>query len=575
MNLATGKETRLTANGSATLRNAGVDWVYPEELDLGTAYWWSPDSHSLLYLQFDVSPEPQYPHAALLGEKPVYEPQRYPQAGDNNALIRVGVVPAAGGPTKWLDAGDTVKTYLIARAGWTPDSRQVWIARTNRVQNEVEMILFDATESFSSGLATKAGSSRTVYREKDRFWINVDGDPIFLPDSSAFFWTSERDGFRHIYRFPIDAANSGKPQQVTHGAWQVTSIACWDLPNKQAYYVSTEASPLERQLYRVGFDGTGERRVTEGPGSHRISMAPGCRNYLDTYSNLQSPSETSLHSADGALQSVFHKADRAILDEFEFRIPEVVSFEGPGKTALYGRLIKPPDFDPARKYPLIVNVYGGPHDQSVRDAWSGMSIDQVLAQQGYLVWQLDNRGTFGRGHAFETPVYHRLGEIEVQDQRAGVEHLIGLGIVDPARIGAYGWSYGGFMTLQLLLRAPDLFHAGFAGGPVTNWRNYDTIYTERYMGLPSQNEDGYRESALVPQAARLGGKLMIAQNLEDDNVLFQNTLQFTNALQTAGKQFEMQIYAGRTHGVTGASARQMNRAMIDFFDRSLAASTLP
>lgn len=566
MNLASGKEIRLTTNGSDRLRNAGLDWVYPEELDLGTAYWWSPDSHSILYLQFDVSVEPQYPHANLLGEKPVYEPQRYPQAGDSNALIRPGVIPAGGGSTKWLDIGDTVKTYLIARAGWTPDSREVWIARTNRVQNEVEMILFNASESSPNALPVK-----TVFREKDPFWINIEGEPKFLPDSSAFLWTSERDGFRHLYLFPIEPnqKNGAEPKQLTHGSWEITSIACWDFPGKQVYYVSTEASPLERQLYRIGLDGSGERRVTEGQGSHRISMAPGCRTFLDTYSNLQSPPETALRSSDGARQGVFREADRSAMDEFDLRIPEIVTFQGPAKTQFYGRLIKPPGFDPSRSYPLIVNVYGGPHDQSVRDAWSGLTLDQVLAQRGYLVWQMDNRGTYGRGHAFETPVFHHLGALEVEDQRAGIEHLVGMGIVDPAHIGVYGWSYGGFMTLQMLLRAPDLLHAGFAGGPVTNWRDYDTIYTERYMGLPNQNEDGYGASAVTPQAAHLRGRLMIAQNLEDDNVLFQNTLQFTNALQVAGKQFEMQIYAGRTHGVTGADAKQLNRAMIDFFDRSL------
>lgn len=564
MDVASGKEVRLTANGSDTLRNAGLDWVYPEELDLGTAYWWSPDSRSILYLQFDVSGEPQYPHSALLGEKAVYEPQRYPQAGDDNARVRAGVVPANGGTTKWMDTGDTVKAYLIARAGWTPDSRNVWIVRTNRVQNEMEVLLFDA---FRDTASKKTVASKTVYRETDPYWINVEGDPFFLPDSSGFLWTSERDGFRHLYLFPL---GNDKPKQLTHGSWQISSIACWDVPHRQAFYVSTEAGPLERQLYRVGFDGTGPQRVTEGPGSHRISMAPGCGNFLDTYSSLKTPPETTLRSADGASQAIFRPANRDVLVEYDLAAPEIISFTGAAQTKFFGRLLKPPGFDPSRKYPLIVNVYGGPHDQSVRDVWSGMSVDQAFAARGYLVWQMDNRGTSGRGHAFETAVYHHLGEAESEDQNAGVKHLISLGFVDPGRVGVYGWSYGGFMTLRLLLHDGDIFRAGFAGGPVTSWRNYDTIYTERYMGLPSENDGGYRASALAPQAARLSGRLMLAHNIEDDNVLFQNTLQFTNALQAAGKQFEMQIYAGRTHGVTGVDARQMNRAMVDFFDRSLA-----
>ncbi|HEV2198522.1 MAG TPA: DPP IV N-terminal domain-containing protein [Bryobacteraceae bacterium] len=559
LDLSSGKETRLTSNGSDTLRNGGVDWVYPEELDLGTAYWWSPDSRSILYLQFNTGVEPQYPHASLLDGKPAYQPQRYPQAGDSNALIRPGVVSATGGPTKWLDAGDTVKTYLIARAGWTPDSRHVWIARTNRVQNRLEMLLFDAAN----------GTSKTVYRESDPAWINIEGEPVFLKDSSGFLWTSERDGFRHLYRFPLDG---GKPKQLTQGPWEVTSISCWDLAGGQAYYVSTEAGFLERQLYRIALDGSGKRRVTEAPGSHRISMAPGCRNFLDTHSSLQTPPETALRSSDDALQSVIRPANRAALEEFDLQIPEIVSFEGPGKTQLYGRLIKPPGFDPSKKYPLMVDVYGGPHEQSARDAWAGVTLDQVFAQRGYLVWQMDNRGTSGRGHAFERAIYRDLGKVEREDQRAGVEYLISLGFVDPARIGVQGWSYGGFMTLNLLLNAPDLFRAGFAGAPVTNWRNYDTIYTERYMGLPGENEDGYRESALTLRASHLSGRLMIAHNMEDDNVLFQNTLQFATALQAAGRQFEMQIYGGRSHAVTGPNSRQMDAAMVDFFDRSLAVA---
>ncbi len=571
MDLASQKETRLTSNGSDTVRNAGLDWVYPEEMGLTTAYWWSPDSRSILYLQFNIAGEPQYPHTALLDRKAFPQPQRYPQAGDRNASIRPGIVAAFGGPTKWLDAGDTASTYLVVRAGWTPDSRHVWIARATRAQNELAMLLFDPT----------TGSSKTIYQETSNDWINIEGDPFFLPDSSAFLWTREagEGGFRHLYSFPRDGS---KPKQITAGAWEISSLSCWDIQHRQVFYVSTEASPLERQLYKINLDGSGKLRLSDAPGSHRISMAPGCQNYLDTYSSLSSPPATTLHSVAPSVSTqptVFRPANRGALDDFELRIPEMLSFDlvsdkSPrSNVKLYGRLIKPPGFDPAQKYPLIVDVYGGPHDQSVRDAWPGFAFDQVLAARGYLVWQMDNRGTSGRGHAFESGVFHNLGKLELADQRAGVEYLISLGFVDRSRIGVHGWSYGGFMAINLLLNASDLFRAAFAGAPVTDWRNYDTIYTERYMGLPSENADGYRETSLVQRASRLNGSLMIAHNIQDDNVLFQNTLQFTNALQSAGKQFEMQIYAGRGHSVTGAAARQMDAAMADFFDRALAPTS--
>lgn len=564
MDLSSGKETRLTSNGSDVIRNAGLDWVYPEEIGLTTAFWWSPDSRSILYLQFNVAGEPQYPHAALLGDKAVPQLQRYAQAGDPNASVRPGIVSASGGATKWLDVGDTVSKYLVARAGWTPDSRHVWIARTNRVQNELAMLLFDPGN----------GSSKSIHRETSPDWINIEGDPAFLPDSSAYLWSSERDGFRHLYLFPLDGSKS---KQISSGSWQISSISCWDFPSRQVYYVSTETDPLERQLYRMNLDGTSKVRLTEAPGTHRISMAPGCRNYLDTYSSRAVPTETTLRSVDGKQTTMFRPANRTAWDEFDLQIPELLSWEKPSfdggksKIKLYGHLIKPPGFDPARKYPLIVDVYGGPHNQSIRDAWSGLTFDQVLAARGYLVWEMDNRGTTGRGHAFEVPVFHNLGKIELEDQKAGVEYLLSLGFVDPARIGVHGWSYGGFMALNLLLNAPDLFHAAFAGAPVTDWRNYDSIYTERYMGLPSENETGYRDTSLVHQAGKLTGRLMIAHNIEDDNVLFQNTLQLTNALQVAGKQFEMQVYSGRGHSVTGPGARQMDAAMVDFFDRALGS----
>ena len=241
------------------------------------------------------------------------------------------------------------------------------------------------------------------------------------------------------------------------------------------------------------------------------------------------------------------------------------------RTELYGRLIKPAGFQQGKKYPVIVPVYGGPGvGLPVRNSWQGnLNLDQVLAHKGYVIWQAENRGGMGRGHAFETAVYHKLGEVELADQVAGIKYLISLGFVDPQRIGIHGWSYGGFMTVNAMLNAPDVFQAGFAGAPVTSWLNYDTIYTERYMGLPSQNADGYRDTALPAKAKNLKGRLMLVHNFEDDNVLFQNSLQMTNALQLAGKQFEYMLYPQKSHGVSGPASRQMNQMMIEFFDRSL------
>jgi len=562
LNLADGRETRLTSDGSDTLRNGGLDWVYPEELELGTAYWWAPDSSAIVYLQFNVSGEPLYPHADLLGSHAVLEPQRYPQAGEKNANVRVGVIRAGGGATKWLDVGDTVNAYLIARAGWVPDSTGVYIVRTNRIQNQLDFLVFEVA----------SGKSRTVYREADSYWINIAGDPIFLKDGKRFLWTSERDGFRHLYLYSVDGA---APQQLTQGAWQVTDIAGLDEKAGRAYFRSTEASPLERQLYSVRLDGGETRRITAGAGTHRISMAPDASCFLDIYSNLTSPPEGTLRSANGDAIAPYRAADRRVLDELDFRSTEIVEFKGKDGADFYGRLITPPGFDPAKKYPLLVDVYGGPHAQAVRNAWPGLGMDQVFAQAGYVVWEMDNRGTSGRGHAFETPVYRNLGARELADQREGVEYLIARGFIDPQRIGVTGWSYGGFMTLNLLFNAGDLFQAGFAGAPVTNWLNYDTIYTERYMGLPADNGEAYARTSLPRHARNLTGRLMIAHNLEDDNVLFQNSAQVIRALEVASKHFELSLYTEKTHGVSGAEARQMEATMLDFFEHNLKPPPSP
>jgi dipeptidyl-peptidase-4 len=556
LDLADGRETRLTSNGSDTLRNGGLDWVYPEELELGTAYWWAPDSSAIAYLQFNVAAEPLYPHADFQRSRAVLEPQRYPQAGEKNADVRLGVIPVSGGATRWLDVGDTVRAYLIARAGWLPDSKSVFVVRTNRIQNQLDFLAYEVA----------SGKSRTVYREVDACWVNVAGDPLFLKDGKRFLWTSERDGFRHLYLYSLDGT---APQQVTKGAWQVTEVEGLDEKAGRIYYRSTEASPLERQLYSIQVDGRDKRRITAGAGTHRIVMSPGASYFLDVYSSLNSPPEGTLRRTNGQTIELYRAADRRALDELDVRPTEIVEFQGKDGTHFYGRLITPPGFDPAKKYPLLVDVYGGPHVQSVRNVWMGLGIDQVFAQAGYVVWEMDNRGAAGRGHAFETPVYRNLGTRELADQREGIEHLIARGFIDPQRIGVTGWSYGGFMTLNLLLNAPDLFHAGFAGAPVTNWLNYDTIYTERYMGAPEDNADAYARTSLPRHARNLTGRLMIAHNIEDDNVLFQNSLQMISALEAAGKRFELSLYTQKTHGVFGADARQMEATMLDFFERNL------
>lgn len=547
MEIATENVTQLTRDGSENLLNGELDWVYPEELNLGTAYWWAPDSTRLAYLQFDTSPIGVYPHADLSGIPAFSEPQKYPHAGKPNSNVRLGVVPIAGGDTKWMKTGDPAQ--LLARVQWSPG--MLLAQRMSRIQDRLDLLLIDPA----------SGEAKVLFTETDPAWINVDSDARVLDGGKRLLWSSERSGFRHLYLFDVA---SGEFRPITQGDWEVSRVVATD--GKTAWYLSTEVSPLERHLYSIRLDGSGKKQLTRAAGTHSVSMPARGGAYLDTYSSLKTPPETTLHAPDGTKLAVFHPAKE---NEYDLRPVEIVTVKAPDGDTMYARLIKPADFNPAKKYPAVVMVYGGPHAQTVRDAWAGLNWEQVLAQRGFVVWGLDNRGSGGRGHKWESKLYRRFGKQELEDQKTGVQHLLGMGFVDPARVGMYGWSYGGFMTLYSLFNEPDLFAAGISGAPVTDWRLYDTIYTERYLGLPRENEVAYRDSSAITYADKLKAKLLLVHAYGDDNVLFQNTFQMASALQKAGKTFEMMIYPDKSHGVTGPGRAQLNKLMTEFFERTL------
>ncbi len=555
MEIASKRVTRLTRDGSQTRWNGRLDWVYPEELDLGEAHWWSPDSRFIAYLQFDVSREPPYPHADLIPEKPVAEPQRYPKAGEPNADVRLGVVPATGGRTRWMNLGST-RDALFARVYWAPDSKSVLVERLNRIQNRLELVSTDI----------KTGAARVILREEDPHWVDFVGDLRFLHEGREFIRTSEQDGFRHIYLYTADGR---QVRRLTEGEWEVTEIVGVDEAAARVYYLSKEASPVENQFFSVSLDGRDRRRITNASGTHDISMSPDCKHFLDTYSNLQSPKRRVVFRADGSEHSVFVEADRTFAEEYDLQPPQLVEVKASDGAVLYARLIRPAGFRPGVMYPAVVLVYGGPGSQDVVNEWIAPSLEQLLASRGFVVWQLDNRGTPGRGHQFETAVYRSFGPRQLEDQKAGIEHLISMGFVDPTRIGIHGWSFGGYMTLYSLLHAPNLFRAGVAGAPVTDWRNYDTIYTERYMGLPAENSDAYHRSSPVHYAGELRASLLLVHDFEDDNVLFQNTMQMASALQKAGKRFEMMVYPLKTHGTTGTYRAHFLDTLVSYFERNL------
>lgn len=553
LEIASKKLTRLTGDGSATLWNGELDWVYPEELDLSTAHWWSPDSSQIAYLQFDVSREPIYPQVDLLSPRALLEPERFPQPGTPNAEVHLGVVPVGGGPTRWIDSGET-RDHLMARVYWAPDSRSVAYERLNRIQNHLDLCLADV----------HSGTPRVLVPEQDSYWINVNDDFRFLSKGKQFLWGSERDGYHHIYLYSVEDKHV---TQITKGDWEVSEVVGLNKETREVYFVSTEESPLERQLYRTRLDGKQKpQRLSGGAGTHSISISPTAEYYMDTASSLATPPRRTLHESDGAQIAVFKESTPP---DCEILPTEIVKLKAADGVLLYARMIKPAGFSPDKKYPVIVDIYGGPHAQTVRDAWSGADFDQVLAQRGYLIWELDNRGSAGRGHLWESKIYRETGLWELRDQLDGIHYLEGLGFADMTRIAITGWSYGGYMTLYALANAPSVFRAGIAGAPVTDWRNYDTIYTERYMGLPEENLEGYKRSSPQTNAAEIKARLLILHNIQDDNVHFQNTVQMASALEKAGKQFQMLVYPQKSHGVGGPERKQMMQAMLEFFDEAV------
>jgi dipeptidyl-peptidase-4 len=551
-----GKERALTTGGTEALRKGELDWVYPEELDIATAYWWAPDSSAIAYLEMDESKVTQFSLTDFESYTGEAELQRYPVPGGSNPVVRVLVVPVNGGEPRVMDIGANTDIY-IPRVTWLPDSKRIAIQRLNREQTVLDLLLADSSSDKSSILLT----------EKDPYWINVSDDLRFFKNSNQFLWSSERSGYRHLYLYDL----SGKQRaQLTKGDWEVSRVDALDEAKGLVYFTGTGKSPLERHVYRVGLDGSGFTRLSKADGTHNINFAPNAAFFLDTFSNTSAPPRQDLYRADATKVATLNENKVEELAQYHLSPVEFLSIKSHDGVSLNCSMIKPPNFDPGKKYPVLVYTYGGPHAQVVVNQWGGSNYlwHNVMAQKGYIIFSLDNRGSAGRGHVFEEPVHFHLGSQELADQRDGVSWLQQQPFVDGSRIGIWGWSYGGHMTLHAMFNAPGVFKAGFAGGPVTNWRYYDTIYTERYLGLVPQQEESYKESSPVTNAGKLQGKLMIAHGTGDDNVHYSNTLAVINALIDAGKYAQVMAFPGRGHGVSDPPARRvlMSRVMQFFLD---------
>ncbi len=555
---ATGRETKLTSTGDEHVLNGKLDWVYEEELarrDDGQAFTWAPDSRSLAYLRLDERRVPVFPLVDFSPPNGKTIQQKYPKAGDPNAIPSVHAVDLTG--REMAVFNPVPDDVLIGpELTFTPDSKSITFTVMNRDQTALSVHV----------LSCETRETAVLLTEKDPAWINSHRPPVFFSDGSGFLWLSEQSGFLHLYRYGKDAKQRNA---VTKGNWFVDSDFEIDEKNGVVFFIGTEKDARERHVYRAKLDGSSLTRLSMERGTHSLTLAPGGHHYLDTYSNLETPPRSAVFDATGILAAVAFEPKHD-LASYGLAKLELGSFTGSAGTLFFTKLVKPPDFDATKKYPVIVHVYGGPHYQMVQDRWGGTSLfDHFLASRGYLVWSVDNRGSWGRGHAFEAAVKGRLGELELKDQLEGLAHLKKLPFVDGNRIGITGWSYGGYMALIAATRS-SAFKCAVAGAPVTDWKLYDSIYTERYMNLPSANREGYEKAAPVTTAETLGAKLLILHGTEDDNVHMQQSMVFVEALIKARKDFVFVPLPGQKHGPRDPAVRTyVNQRIFEFFKANL------
>lgn len=553
-------ETELTRSTSKTLLNGGVDWVYQEELNVSSNYFWSPDSKHIAYLEMNEASVPRYPIEDFLSVHPSLHQQFYPQPGDPNPVVRVGVVGAGGGKTRWIKLPIDEGADYIPRFGWL-DNQTLWIETLSRDQTT-------RTIYFADFQHDKVNPVLTL---KDKKFLGTDYDLTWLP--SRLLLTSWQDGYRHIYVYQFDPRNplqtkATMARELGDGDWDVAAICAVNRSSNTVYYLSNQGNPRQQKLWAAKMDGSGLRQISEQGGWHEPVFSPNAKSYADTVSSLTTPPSVDL-CREGSGCRTFWTAPKPFTEASGIKLiaPTPVEFTAAdGTTRLEGLIVLPPGKTTAQSVPLIMNPYGGPDAQSVVDRWSTVRLffDQILAQHGFAVLTVDNRGMAGRGRDFAQAAYHNFGPIQLSDQMAALHQALArYPQLDGRRIGWWGWSWGGTLTLYAMTHS-DRVKAGVAVAPVTDWRDYDSIYTERYLGLPSSNRDIYERDSVIKSALNLNGHLLIAHGTGDGNVHFSNSVQFIHALVQAGIPYELAIYPGKTHDILGAAART------DLFGRILA-----
>jgi dipeptidyl-peptidase 4 len=544
------KETAITTDGAFNeIINGSTDWVYEEEFGFTTAFFWSPDSKKIAYYRFDERHVKQY-NMQKWNQGALY-PQdytfKYPKAGEANSFIEIFVYDLTSQQALKADLG-TEKDIYIPRVSWTKDANTLSIRKMNRLQNQLEILHMNAT----------TGTLTTALREKSETYIDINDDLTYLDDKKHFIHTSESGGYQHIYLYTMD----GKlVRQITQGEWEVTDFVGVDEKLKTVFYVSTEVSPLQRHLYSIGLDGKKKVRLTMEEGTHTINMSTDYQFYIDYFNSADQPNTVRLFATKGnKLIKVLETNEslKKTAEEFGLATKEFFTFQTIDGSLLNGMFLKPKDFDASKKYPVLLYQYSGPGSQNVSHSWGGSHFyfHQMLTQSGYIVAIVDTRGTGFRGEKFKKITYKQLGKYELEDHIATARYLSTLSFVDGSRIGIWGWSYGGYMSSLAMTNGGGVFKMGIAVAPVTNWRYYDTIYTERYLQRPQDNASGYDDNSPSTHAAKLTGKFLLIHGTGDDNVHFQNSVVLQEALVNAGKQFDSFYYPDKHHGIQGGKTRQ-------------------
>ncbi len=556
----TGEEKAVTTDGEInSIINGTTDWVHEEEFQFTKAFQWSPRGTYLAYYRFD---ERHVKEFSMIFYKDQLYPElytyKYPKAGEDNSLVSIHVYNLEEENTITVDVGAETDQYL-PRIKWTRTDHLLAVQRLNRLQNHLEILFADARD----------GTSTVIYEEKNPWYIDIDDHWTFLEDNS-FIFTSEKDGFNHLYHISSD----GKERQITSGQWEVTDVKGFAPSSNTIYYMSTEVSPLQRHLYKVRLNGRRKQRITEKEGTHRVQFSGDFSYYLNTWSTANHPPVNAIYKENGQLVEVFHDNEKVKerMNTYGFSGVEFIQVPTDDDIMLNGYIIKPPGFDESQEYPLLMYVYGGPGSQFVADRWGYFNYVwfEYMAQQGYVIVCVDNRGTGYRGQEFKKLTYLELGKVETIDQINAARYFGNKPYIDSARIGIFGWSYGGYLALLAMTKGADYFTSGVSIAPVTNWRYYDNIYTERFMRTPQENGENYDINSPLTHISKLEGDLFIAHGDADDNVHPQNTMMLVDEMVRQNIDFEMMLYPNKNHGIHGGFTRlHLFNKITDFILRTL------